>query len=1115
MKQFVLSFSFRSGMALFALVGVMLSGLVMPASALATITVPDNYSTIQAAVNAASVGDTVFVRAGVYPEHVTINKALTLTGANRASTIVDGGGSGEGLYVSANGVTISGFTVRNAVTGIHYSHASNGRIEDVLATANTSVGVFLDASPNNTIVNSVAAKNAVSGFSLGDQGSHDVTFQNVTAFGNTSEGIVGYSGTNTIHISDSTFHHNGRALVIGFSQDWTITNTSLYANNCGIYFDTASYVTVRNSDFHANIQGVRFTGFYSDDNLFEGNRFYDNTSAGLSFNNDAHNNIIRGNDFYNNGLGIEIKDLVNRQSSDNTFYQNIFLDNTVNAQAAATGYSNTWDNGYPAGGDYWDDYSGADAYNSVTQTVPNRDGIGDTPYVITASTNVDNYPMMGLFADNNGPKSAGSTVTFTVSTLLDRAFTYTWDFGDGAQGSNATTVTHAYAANGVYTATVSATDGAVQLTGVTHVVVGPALIVPDSYSTIQAAVNAASVGDTVFVRAGIYPEHVTINKALTLTGANRASTIVDGGGSGEGLYVSANGVVISGFTVRSAVTGIHYYHASNGRIEDVLATANTSVGIFLDASPNNTVVNSVAAKNAVSGFSLGDQGSHDVTFQNVTAFGNTSEGLVGYSGSNTIHIIDSTFHHNGRALVIGFSQGWTVTNTSLYANNCGIYFDTASYVTVQNSDFRANIQGARFTGFASDYNVFEGNRFYANTSAGLSFNNDAHNNTIRSNDFYNNGMGVEIKDTANRQSYNNTFYQNIFMNNTVNAQAAAIGYSNTWDNGYPAGGNYWGDYSGVDAFSAATQTVAGRDGIGDTPYVITASTNIDRYPLMGLFVTNNGPKPAASAISFTVSTLLDRAFTYTWDFGDGILGSGAPTTHAYPSAGSNYTAAVTASDGAAALTATTSIHVQSANANLSGLVFSTGALSPAFVTGTTLYTQSVAYAVSSLTVTPSVADSAATVTVNGDPVTSGAASGAIPLVVGPNTITTLVTAEDGTTTKTYTVTVTRADVGVPVVDSFSAPATSKSLAIPITAFTASDNLAVTGYMITTSNTAPAVGASGWSGTAPTTFTVTQDGTYTLYPWAKDADGNVSAQFGSPVNVKVDTKSYSYLPLIRH
>jgi hypothetical protein len=100
--------------------------------------------------------------------------------------------------------------------------------------------------------------------------------------------------------------------------------------------------------------------------------------------------------------------------------------------------------------------------------------------------------------------------------------------------------------------------------------------------------------------------------------------------------------------------------------------------------------------------------------------------------------------------------------------------------------------------------------------------------------------------------------------------------------------------------------------------------------------------------------------------------------------------------------------VPSSNASLSSLVLSSGELTPVFASGTISYTQSVANAVTSLTVTPTVAESHATITVNGTAVTSGSASVSIALAVGTNTITTIVTAQDGTTTKTYIVTVTRA-----------------------------------------------------------------------------------------------------------
>jgi hypothetical protein len=95
------------------------------------------------------------------------------------------------------------------------------------------------------------------------------------------------------------------------------------------------------------------------------------------------------------------------------------------------------------------------------------------------------------------------------------------------------------------------------------------------------------------------------------------------------------------------------------------------------------------------------------------------------------------------------------------------------------------------------------------------------------------------------------------------------------------------------------------------------------------------------------------------------------------------------------------------DATLSNLTISSGTLTPTFASATTSYTDSVLNTVTSVTVTPTRNQANATITVNGTAVTSGSPSGAIALVVGSNTITVVVTAQDGTTTKTYTIVVTR------------------------------------------------------------------------------------------------------------
>ena len=105
-----------------------------------------------------------------------------------------------------------------------------------------------------------------------------------------------------------------------------------------------------------------------------------------------------------------------------------------------------------------------------------------------------------------------------------------------------------------------------------------------------------------------------------------------------------------------------------------------------------------------------------------------------------------------------------------------------------------------------------------------------------------------------------------------------------------------------------------------------------------------------------------------------------------------------------------------------------------------------------------------------------------------------------------TVTVTGgADTTKPVVSAgFSATTPSLSRTIAVSGFAATDDTGVTGYMITTSSTAPLSGDAGWLGSAPSSYTVGADGSFTLYPWAKDAAGNVSLVYGSPVAVTVDT-----------
>ncbi len=106
---------------------------------------------------------------------------------------------------------------------------------------------------------------------------------------------------------------------------------------------------------------------------------------------------------------------------------------------------------------------------------------------------------------------------------------------------------------------------------------------------------------------------------------------------------------------------------------------------------------------------------------------------------------------------------------------------------------------------------------------------------------------------------------------------------------------------------------------------------------------------------------------------------------------------------------------------------------------------------------------------------------------------------------------TTADTTLPTVLSFTVPATSASLTVSISSFTASDNVGVTGYLVNESATKPLASATGWSAGAPTTYSAGSTGAKTLYAWAKDAAGNVSASRSAGVTISTGSGGGSSAP----
>ncbi len=151
------------------------------------------------------------------------------------------------------------------------------------------------------------------------------------------------------------------------------------------------------------------------------------------------------------------------------------------------------------------------------------------------------------------------------------------------------------------------------------------------HATIQAAINAAVVGDTIEVAAGTYAENVTVNKSVSILGA--PGVVLQGSG-GNGLLIQAPDIVIQGFEIKGYAIGVRTYggpsNYSTLSLRDLLITGNTV------------------------GMQINRDGFTTLTVDRCQIIGNTREGmsiidhLLGALQINDLVIKDSNVSNNGR-----------------------------------------------------------------------------------------------------------------------------------------------------------------------------------------------------------------------------------------------------------------------------------------------------------------------------------------------------------------------------------------------------------------------------------------------------------------------------------
>jgi parallel beta-helix repeat protein len=286
------------------------------------------------------------------------------------------------------------------------------------------------------------------------------------------------------------------------------------------------------------------------------------------------------------------------------------------------------------------------------------------------------------------------------------------------------------------------------------------------------------------------------------------------------IYIRADGSV-EGTTSIQTVDNVTYVFVTNIRDSIVVERDNIIIdgnGYTLEGVENDTGIK--------------------LSFRtNVTVRNAEIESSIWLHYSSNNNISRNNFAHTG-GISLDLSSNNSISDNYMVGEFPSVWYTAGiNLFKSSHNDILGNRIIHYFWGIepydSSDNGIYENDMIDCYCGVGLY---GSSNNSIFGNSMTRNHEGIYLgEQDLYGISEHNKLYHNNFTNNTNQVSSPGyVKFFNTWDDGYPSGGNYWSDYNGTDLYSGVYQNETGYDWIGDSPYTIDEH-NTDRYPLMHPF----------------------------------------------------------------------------------------------------------------------------------------------------------------------------------------------------------------------------------------------------------------------------------------